>query len=70
MGIYYPVLINRFAGNREGIFLPNAIDELTLFGNIFIVGVMICVSFWGISAKLRTIKHPELLEKAVSKRIK
>lgn len=62
MGVYYPVLIVRFGGNRDGIILLKAVDELTLMGNIFIVGVMICVTFWGISAKLRTIRNPELLK--------
>lgn len=59
--LFYPFLIIRFGGNKAGIILPKAVDELTLLGNIFIVGVMICVSFWGISAKLRTIRNPELL---------
>ncbi|TFG30482.1 MAG: hypothetical protein EU532_00830 [Promethearchaeota archaeon] len=59
--IYYPFLILRFGKNKNGIILPNAVDELTLLGNIFIVGVMICVSLWGISAKIRTIRNPDLL---------
>ena len=59
--IYYPFLIMRFGGTNHGIILPNAIDELTLLGNIFIVGVMLSISVWGISAKIRTIRNPELL---------
>jgi CDP-diglyceride synthetase len=58
---FYPFLIIRFGENKEGILFPRAVDELALLGNIFIVGVMICVSFWGVSAKLRTIRNPELL---------
>ncbi len=57
----YPHLILKFGRNEKGIIIPNAIDELSLLGNIFIVGVMIGVSFWGISAKIRTIRNPELL---------
>ncbi len=59
--IYYPFLIIKFGGKKEGIIFPNAVDELTLLGNIFIVGVMLCVSAWGISAKIRTIRNPDLL---------
>ncbi|MFX1442867.1 MAG: phosphatidate cytidylyltransferase [Promethearchaeota archaeon] len=59
--LFYPFIILRFGGNKQGIIFPNAVDELSFLGNIFIVGVMIGVSFWGISAKLRTIRNPELL---------
>ncbi len=60
--IYYPFLILRLSGNTKGIIFPNAVDEFTLLGNIFIVGVMIGISMWGISAKIRTIRNPELLK--------
>jgi len=59
--IYYPFLVKKFGGKKEGIIFSNAVDEITLLGNIFIVGVMLCVSAWGISAKIRTIRNPELL---------
>lgn len=59
--IFYPFLIIRFSGNKQGIIFPKAVDDLTFLGNTFIVGVMIAVCFWGISAKLRTIRNPELL---------
>jgi len=52
-GIYYPFLLLKFGSNKKGIFLPNILEELTLLGNIFIVGVMLCVFGWAISAKIR-----------------
>lgn len=61
-GIYYPLLVLWLGNNNNGIFLPNAVDEFTLLGNIFIVGVMLIIVGWGISAKLRTIRNPELLK--------
>lgn len=61
-GIYYPFLILKLGGNYKGFILSSAIDEFTLLGNIFIVGVMLIIAIWGISAKLRTIKNPGLLE--------
>ena len=60
--LIYPFLILKFGENKQGILFPKAVDELILLGNIFIVGVMIGVSFWGISAKIRTIRNPELLK--------
>ncbi len=61
-GIYYPFLIIKFGSNNKGIFLPNAVDEFTILGNIFIVGVMMGMFLWAFSAKIRTIRHPELLK--------
>ena len=61
-GIYYPFLILKLAGNKKGVVLSNAVDEFTLLGNIFIVGVMMVIAAWGISAKIRTIRNPELLK--------
>lgn len=61
-GIYYPFLVLRFGSDKKGIFLPNVLDEFTLLGNIFIVGVMLCIFGWALSAKIRTIRNPELLQ--------
>ena len=61
-GSYYPFLVLKFGSEKKGIFLPNVLDELTLLGNIFILGVMLCVFGWAISAKIRTIRNPELLK--------
>ncbi|MFX1258386.1 MAG: phosphatidate cytidylyltransferase [Promethearchaeota archaeon] len=61
-GIYYPFLILKLGGNNKGVILLNAVDEFTLLGNVFIVGVMIIIAAWGISAKIRTKRNPELLK--------
>jgi len=61
-GIYYPFLLLRFGSDKRGIFLPNILDEFTLLGNLFIVGVMLCIFGWALSAKIRTIRNPELLQ--------
>lgn len=61
-GIYYPFIIIKLGGSRKGIVLGTAIDEITLLGNIFIFGVMMGIAAWGISAKIRTMKNPELLK--------
>ncbi|MFX1393454.1 MAG: phosphatidate cytidylyltransferase [Promethearchaeota archaeon] len=61
-GIYYPFLILKLGGNNKGVILPSAVDEFTLLGNIFIVGIMMIIALWGISAKVRTIRNPELLK--------
>lgn len=61
-GIYYPFIILKLGGSKKGIFFGTAIDELTLLGNLFIFGVMMGIAAWGISAKIRTIRNPELLK--------
>ena len=61
-GVYYPLLLFKFGSDKKGIFLPNILDELTLLGNVFIVGVMLCVFGWALSAKIRTIRNLELLK--------
>ena len=61
-GIYYPFLIIKLGGTKRGVVLGTAVDEFTLLGNIFIVGVMMGIAAWGISAKIRTIRNPELLK--------
>ena len=61
-GIYYPFLILKLGGKNKGVILSSAVDEFTLLGNLFIVGVMIIIALWGISAKIRTIRNPVLLE--------
>ena len=60
--LYYPFLITKIAANKKGVILPNAIDDFVLLGNILIVGVMLGVTAWAISAKIRTIRNPELLK--------
>jgi dolichol kinase len=61
-GTYYPLLVGKLGSTKKGILLPNTLHEFTLLGNIFIVGVMLGVFGWALSAKIRTIKNPELLE--------
>jgi len=60
-GIYYPVFIIHFGNNHPGIIYPTAIADFTLFGNIFIAGVICVIFLWALSAKIRTIRNPELL---------
>ncbi len=61
-GLYYPIIIEWLGGYRSGIYLSSAIDELTLLGNVFIFGTMLVILAWALSAKMRTVKNPELLK--------
>ncbi|MHA1272402.1 MAG: hypothetical protein ACTSQP_00780 [Promethearchaeota archaeon] len=61
-GLYYPFLIIRFGKDHPGVLFPTAVEEFTFLGNVFIVGVMLGVFGWGLSAKIRTIRNPELLK--------
>ncbi|MHA1146831.1 MAG: hypothetical protein ACTSR8_01145 [Promethearchaeota archaeon] len=61
-GLYYPFIILSFGGNHKGVIFPTAVEELTFLGNLFIVGVMMGIFGWAISAKIRTIRNPELLK--------
>lgn len=61
-GSYYPFLLLKFGSEKKGVYLPNTLEEFTFLGNIFIVGVMVCIFGWAISAKIRTIRNPELLK--------
>jgi dolichol kinase len=60
--LYYPLLVTKIAADKKGVIFPNAIDDFVLLGNILIVGVMLGVVGWAISAKIRTIRNPELLK--------
>lgn len=62
LGLYYPLFTLKFGGNLPGIVYPTLRDELSILGIIGIVVVMLGICVWGLSAKYRTIKHPELLE--------
>lgn len=59
---YYPFFIIHFGSPHPGIFFPSAITDFTLLGNIFIVGVIILMLGWALSAKIRTIRNPDLLK--------
>jgi len=61
-GFYYPFFIVQFGNNHPGILLQTATSDFTLFGNLFIVGVIIIILLWALSAKIRTLRNPELLE--------
>ena len=61
-GLYYPLLILRFGKDHKGVVFPTAVEELTFLGNLLIVGVMLGIFAWGLSAKIRTIRNPELLK--------
>ncbi len=61
-GLYYPLLIINFASDHAGVVFPTALEELTFLGNLLIVGVMFVIFGWGISAKIRSIRNPELLK--------
>jgi CDP-diglyceride synthetase len=61
-GLYYPLIILKLGEKREGLIFSNAVDEMTLLGNVFIVGVMFIIFLWALSAKIRTLKNPELLK--------
>ncbi len=52
-GILYPFLLLYFADNHPGIFLPTAIEEFTLIGNVFIFGLFVMIILAGILNKLR-----------------
>ena len=61
-GAYYPFLIVKIAGKNKGIVFDTAFEEFTFLGNLLIVGIMIGIFCWGLSAKIRTIRNPELLK--------
>jgi dolichol kinase len=61
-GILYPFFILKLGGNYPGVLFPTAVEELTFLGNIFILGVMAGALSWALSAKIKTIKNPELLK--------
>lgn len=61
-GLYYPLLILRFGKDHNGIIFPTAVEELTFLGNLLIVGVMMGIFAWALSAKIRTVRNPELLK--------
>jgi len=61
-GLYYPLLILRLGKDHAGINFPTAVEELTFLGNFLIVGITMGIVLWGISAKIRTIRNPELLK--------
>ena len=60
--LYYPFLVQSVAANKKGVVFPTAEADFALLGNILIVGVMLGVVGWAISAKIRTIRNPELLK--------
>jgi len=61
-GLYYPLLILRLGKDHAGILFPTAVEELTFLGNFLIIGIATGIALWGISAKIRTIRNPELLK--------
>jgi dolichol kinase len=61
-GILYPFFILKLGGNYPGILFPTAVEELTFLGNVFILGVMAGTLLWALSAKIKTIRNPELLK--------
>lgn len=61
VGFYYPLFIEYFGKNHKGIFFPTAKAEFTFFGNLIIVGIAILMGIWALSAKIKTIRNPELL---------
>ncbi|MBD3214804.1 MAG: hypothetical protein GF311_19490 [Candidatus Lokiarchaeota archaeon] len=59
---YYPFFITHFGNAHPGIFYPSASADFILFGNLFIVGVILLMLIWALSAKIRTTRNPHLLE--------
>ncbi|MBD3196352.1 MAG: hypothetical protein GF317_14940 [Candidatus Lokiarchaeota archaeon] len=60
--IYYPIIIYTFGSGYSGFFLNSAIEDFILLGNVFIVGVLMGILLWALSAKVKTIKNPDLLQ--------
>lgn len=61
LGLYYPLLVLNFGGDYSGVVFDTATDDFTFFGNLFIIGIVFFMFFWALSAKVRTIRNPELL---------
>jgi len=61
-GLYYPLLILRLGKDHKGIVFSTAVEELTFLGNLLILGVMMGIFAWAISAKIRTKLNPALLK--------
>ncbi|TFF99083.1 MAG: hypothetical protein EU541_05795 [Promethearchaeota archaeon] len=62
VGFYYPLFIYQFGNYHSGILFSTAIEEFTFFGNIIIVGIAVIMVLWALSAKVRTIRNPNLLK--------
>jgi len=62
LGLYYPLYVQKFGDNLSGIVLPSLKQEFSIIGLFGIIGVMIGICIWGISNKIKSIRHPELLE--------
>ncbi len=61
-GIYYPFLILRLGLDYPGVVFPTAVEELTFLGNLLLFGVTLGIIGWALSAKIRTLRNPELLK--------
>ncbi|TFF93772.1 MAG: hypothetical protein EU543_02825 [Promethearchaeota archaeon] len=61
-GVYYPFFIIHFGNNHPGVLFSTAIADFTLLGNVFIVGIIFIILLWALSAKIRTLRNPELLK--------
>ncbi len=62
LGGYYPLFTQKFGANLSGIVFHTLREELSILGIIGIVGVMLGICAWGISHKIKSIRHPELLK--------
>jgi len=60
-GFYYPLFIIQFGGNNTGIVFPTAKGDFNFIGTVIIVGIAVLMAFWALTAKVRTIRNPELL---------
>ncbi len=58
---YYPFLIFLFGNGYSGFIFSTAVEDFIFLGNILIVGESLLIFLWAISAKIRTIRNPELL---------
>jgi dolichol kinase len=61
LGLYYPLLVLNFGEGNSGIVFATATEDFTFFGNLIIIGIVIFMFLWALSAKIRTIRNPELL---------
>ncbi|TXT67745.1 MAG: conserved membrane protein of unknown function [Promethearchaeota archaeon] len=61
LGFYYPLYILEFSNGYEGVVFPTARQDFIFFGNLLIVGLSVFMVLWALSAKIRTIRNPELL---------